>query len=85
MEYRRQAILKAVRPIVGSGEGRPRDESLTEVMFKSRSEGGMEIGQVKSKGRRGILLKRDRSGEDRETLESSLGNASYQAVNRVGI
>lgn len=67
------------------GEGRLSDESLTDVMFKLRSEGGEEIDQVKSQDRRDILLPRYRPGKGTETLESSLGNTSHQDVKRVGI
>lgn len=69
----------------GGGQGRLREKSLTEAIFKLRSEGTVEIGHVENKGRRGILPERDRPGKVTETLGYSLGNISYQAVTRVGI
>lgn len=53
------------------GEGSLSDESLTEVMFKLRSEGGVEIDQVKNQDGRDILLHRYRPGKGTETLDSS--------------
>lgn len=66
--------------MTNSGEGA--GKSLTETIFKLRSEGTVEIGQVENKD---ILPKRNRPGRVTEPLGYSVGNISYQAVTRVGI
>lgn len=48
----KQALPREVWLILGKGERKPRKESLTEVIFKFRCEGEVEIGQVENKGRR---------------------------------